>query len=484
MEDTVHLLDYLDVLRRRKAWLIACTVVSLVSGALVLALLPKVYRSTATIAVAAPVVSPNYASSTGPLDNQERLRAFSQQLVSKDLLSRVSAEVGLDDLGGQGPPEQRLERIIDALRLAISVSVPPENVGNVSEPRRMDAFRVSYEDKDPDRARQVTNLLATIFIAENSKTRAARAEGTSAFIAQQLSASQQRLVQSEARLRAAKESHMGELPEQTQANLATLTGLRQQLESTSTTLRGEEDRLSIVERRIDLATREASGTNGPGVEMSATGEARVAEIERALNAARFKFTPRHPEVQRLEEELRGARAEASSGSRSDQMAALRADPAYRQAIADRESSRLRIRDLQRIQADLQRQIAQYQARVESAPRVEQQLAGMVRDYELEKQQYAELSSKLHSATISENVERSGGSEQFTLLYPATQPTTPVRPRPLRVMLVAVACGLCLGLGGVFVGEYLDRSVRDVRDLKNTFDIPVLGEVARIRVPLS
>ena len=108
--------------------------------------------------------------------------------------------------------------------------------------------------------------------------------------------------------------------------------------------------------------------------------------------------------------MRG-RTHRLSGPRpaSDRIAQLSLDPAYRQLTADREMARLRIRDLQRGEGDLRRQIGSYQARVESAPRVEQQLSSVQRDYDLERQQYSELSSKLHTATIAENVERDGAA---------------------------------------------------------------------------
>ena len=48
------------------------------------------------------------------------------------------------------------------------------------------------------------------------------------------------------------------------------------------------------------------------------------------------------------------------------------------------------------------------------------------------------------------------------------------------MLIAIAGGFCLG-GALSLGrEYLDRSVHDVRDLKDEFELPVLGEVTRIQ----
>ena len=73
----------------------------------------------------------------------------------------------------------------------------------------------------------------------------------------------------------------------------------------------------------------------------------------------------------------------------------------------------------------------------------------------------------------------GVSEQFTLLYPAAFPTVPTKPVPLRVMLLSLASGLAVGVGLTLLREYLDRSVRDVRALRTEFDVPVLGEIARI-----
>ena len=480
MEETpsIHPLDYLNVFRRRKWWLIVPIVASIIVGLVLLKVLPKEYKSTATLAVAAPVVSPNLVNQGTQLDNQERLRALSQQLVSTSILSRVIQEEGL----GQGSDEKLIARV----RQAVTISVP-DPVAQVNEPRRLDSFLVSYSDAGPSRAQAVTNRLVTVFVAENSKRRAANAEGTAEFLSSQLQASQERLAALEAKLRTAKESFMGQLPEQTQANLSTLSGLRQQLESNSTALRGEQDRLSMIERQLEGIKRGSNdvifvpGSNGSP--QAQTPESRVVLLQRELADARAMYTDKHPEVQRLEEELRNARQDAQAERakpESDRVAQLSVDPSYRQLTADREMSRLRIRDLQRSELDLRRQIGVYQARVESAPRVEQQLASVQRDYDLEKQQYSDLSSKLQAATIAQNVERNRSGEQFTVLYPATLPSEPVKPVPWRVMLIAVVAGLCLGAAATLGREYLDRSVHDVRELRDEFELPVLGEVTHIQ----
>ena len=220
-----------------------------------------------------------------------------------------------------------------------------------------------------------------------------------------------------------------------------------------------------------------------GTNPTMPSESRVTTLERELATARSIYTDKHPEVQRLQEDLANARKEAAADRQrpdQDRLAQLEVDPSYRQLVGDREMTRLRVRDLQRGGTDIQRQIALYQARVEAAPMVEQQLATLQRDYDLEKQQYGDLSAKLRASTIAENVERNRGGEQFMVLYPAALPLEATKPIPLRVMLMSILAGICLGAALTLGREYFDRSVHDVRELKDEFSLPVLGEVARIQ----
>ena len=88
-ERTVHPVEYLDILSRRRRWFIAPFALCVVGGALLAFLLPATYRSSARIGIEAPnVVLP---AGTG-LGREERLRALSQQLTSPAVLERVDRE--------------------------------------------------------------------------------------------------------------------------------------------------------------------------------------------------------------------------------------------------------------------------------------------------------------------------------------------------------------------------------------------------------
>jgi polysaccharide chain length determinant protein (PEP-CTERM system associated) len=475
MENKFSPLDYVSVVRRRKWWLITPIALSIVAGWLLVKYLPKEYRSMATLGVTAPTVSPTIVGQPTLFDNQERLRALQQQLKSEQILARVVQDEHLAT--GKDIP-----KAVDDLRSDIDIKVP-DPVANTNEIRRLDTFVLSVADSEPARAQRVANRLATVFVAENSKIRTERAEDTTAFISMQLAASQERINELESRLRKAKEAYMGQLPEQTGANLATIGGLRQQISTDATQIRTERDRLTVIDRQIEAIDKNSVDEPIPGRSDSGLSpEVRVASLERDLATARTMYTEKHPEVQRLEEELASAKKEAVAAQQrpaADRLARLQRNPAYLQLMADREVSRNRVRDLEKDSADAQATIARYQARVEAAPMVEQQLETIERDYNLEKQQYAELSGKQRAAAMNANVERNRGGERFEVLESANYPAAPLKPIPLRVWLGSILGGIILGAGLTLLREYVDGAVHDERELRDEFELPILGSISHL-----
>lgn len=481
-------LDYVSVFNRRKWWFIVPVAAAIVIGLALVWLLPRSYQATTSIAISAARVTPNLVGSI-EIDKAERMRAVSQQLLSRPVLERTAR---LEKLDQQGSIDAAIGRIRSGISVSLPDSITPgstqagTNTGQQLSPDQkaeLDTYVVSYIDDTPDDAQRILNRLAQVFVDENSKTREIRAQDTSQFIEAQLRASEARLASLESKLRDMKESYMGRLPEQTNANLAMVSALQHQLESNATTARGEQDRLTMIERQIEAMQQGADETlqsmRGTPTESAAS---RVMTLRRALADAQLNFTDKHPEVIRLKQELSDAeKAAVAERSRpaSDRVAILNANPDYRSLVKDRDATKLRVADLQRQSRAIGAQISSYQARVESAPRVEQQLVSLQREYDLERASYGDLTQKKQAALLNEELQRKQGGEQFAVLVPAGLPDEPFKPKPLRVMLMALAAGLVLGGAGAVGREYLDRSVHDARGLRDEFELPVLAEIPRI-----
>lgn len=471
-EQSFHPLDYVSLLRRRLWWFVVPVVVCTLGGIILAFVLPAWYRSEATLAVASGNVSPELARSS-TLDVAERVRALTQQLYSRPVLERVAREEGLT-------ASVPLEQAIGQIR-ANTLVRPGEPLAKNSSRIPIDTFVISYLDRAPERSRRVTNKLAHVFVDETQRSREARAERSSEFLAMQLRESQDRLTDVEERLRKKKEAYMGRLPEQREANLQMVSSLSQRLDSSTNALRGEQDRLTMIERQID-AMRQGTADIAPlrpdiG---PTTAHGRVALLQRQLADARMMYTEKHPEVQRLQQELADAREElklgVGKGSERDDL--LRTDPTYQALLADRNQARLRVNGLLRDTSALRAQIAQYQQRIEAAPMVEQELASLEREYQLEKQQYSQLAERHKAALVAEDLERGQGTERFSVLYSASLPSSPESPNRPRLILMSLALGLFLGAALAGGRELLDRSVHDSRSLAQ-FNVPVLAEIPRI-----
>jgi succinoglycan biosynthesis transport protein ExoP len=470
---TFHPLDYVSVLRRRMWWFIVPVLISVIAAAALVMWLPREYRTNATLGISLPALSPELLKQNARVSSEERTRSITQTLNSPAVLERVVRETGLDK-------EMPLKQAVSLVRSRVVVEmIQPDK----TQPVGLDQFNLAYRAPTPDTAQRMTNTIADVFVQESSRKREVRAEETSAFLGKQLEASQQRLSLLEGQLRTAKEAFMGALPEQTTANVAMVTGLQQQLETTGNAIRGEQDRLSMIERQIGaMKAGAANEVPVPGSLATASSSAvRVVTLERELEVARGNYTDKHPEIVRLKDELAAARAAVEAEQKrpeSERVATLRVDPNYRALLGDAERARMRIRELQRQEAQIRSQISMYRARVDSAPRVEQQMATLTREYEIEKAQYSDLMNRKRNAEIAENLERSRGGEQFMVLKSAGLPTEPESPKPMRVWTVTILLGLVIG-GALALGrEYLDRAVHDARAL-NDLDLPVLGEIPRM-----
>ena len=475
MENTpaFHPLDYVSVLRRRMWWLIVPVALAVIVGAALLAWLPRTYQASATIGVSLPGVSGQLLNETQRVTAEERARNISQTLLSQAVLERVVREEGFDK---HLPIPEAVQKVRSSVQVQFPQPTPNMPAGSIEQ------FSLLYTDDSPAMTQHVANRLADVFVEETSRKREVRAEETSSFVAMQLSASKERLDQLEGQVRTAKEAFMGALPEQTNANVALVTGAQQQFESVTNAIASDQERLSNVERQINAIQSGSSSDPSTGAPAASSPTVlRLVSLQRELAAARTKYTDQHPEVLRLKDELARAQADAKAEAArpvSDRQAVLQLDPSYRGLVAERDEIKLRIADGQRRQAAIQQQIGMYRSRVDAAPRVEQQMATLQREYDLEKQNYSTLTSKLRDAQMNESLERMQGGERFTVLAHASLPDAPYTPNTQRLLALVLLVGFCLG-GGLALGrEYLDRSIHDARTLTD-LDLPVLGEIPRI-----
>ena len=98
-------------------------------------------------------------------------------------------------------------------------------------------------------------------------------------------------------------------------------------------------------------------------------------------------------------------------------------------------------------------------------------------------QLAELKSRYGDALDNINAllaEQARQSSNVVQLEPAQVPDVPVRPRTVRDTALAVVIGALIGLGSIFLLEYLDDTVKDAEQIQDDTRLPTLGNVAVIK----
>jgi polysaccharide chain length determinant protein (PEP-CTERM system associated) len=468
------------------------------ASCVVLVLLPVRYTSSATLLVVQQQVPLRYVVPNSTTDVTSALQAMKQEVLSRAQLLRMVTDFGLYQ-----KQRQRLapEQLIDLM--SSNIDIVPFNQNPQQLGKDFDAFKIAFTTENPLLAQQVTNNLTSLFINEYLRTGAEQATYTTNFFQQQVEEKRKELEAQEERLRNFKLQHVGELPEQQPGNLGILTGLQAQLQSTMASLNRAQQQRALLQAELQATPRRRPASDiGPAVVQPGNSTQLVSPIDAAqMDVSRLEaerstllskgYTSQHPDMARNQRDLARAGdklkrlkaaappAETALSSAQSPSTALIPEPADDPATAQLKSSlqanRLEIENLTREEARLKAAVAQYENRINQTPVREQQEAGILRDTEVLRQQYAELQKKAQESQLATNLEKQQGGQQFRLIDPASLPSLPSSPKRGKISLGGAAGGLALGLALAILMEMRDTSFRTEKDLtKQLSPLFVLG----------
>jgi uncharacterized protein involved in exopolysaccharide biosynthesis len=135
-----------------------------------------------------------------------------------------------------------------------------------------------------------------------------------------------------------------------------------------------------------------------------------------------------------------------------------------------------IRDKQRSQAKVQGEIEKYQGRIQLSPAVEAQYKALTRDHDAALSFYNDLLSKRNQSEMATDLERKQQGEQFRVLDAPNLPQKPTFPDRRKFAAGGLAGGLALGVAVVFVLEFLNKCIRNEKDVLFYLQLPTLATV--------
>lgn len=464
--------------RRRRMILAPLFVIGL--GAMGIALVwPAVYRSEALIQVERQEIPQRYVTPNVVSDTNGGLESMTQQILSR---TRLESLIKQFNLYRRERTRGSLDDAVDKMRADITIQVvqPAATSGRDDQPT---TFKVSYSSESARSAQEVNSELTSLFIEKTLETRAQQSASTTTFLQNELEAARKDLAQQEEQLRQYKMRYLGELPQQEASNLQILNSLQVQLQASTDALgRAEQQRIYLESLRSEYQARAAADSKSGAGAAGEDTEATLSDLRKKLVELQAKYTPQHPDVIRLQQQIadlekrkdNGKDAVASADSRGTKSAADQ--PAVAEVMSRLKAIEVEINNDKQQGEKLKKQIEEIETRLSLTPVREQQLADVTRNYQNSRENYQSLLEKKMQSELATNLEKRKEGEQFRIIDPPSLPDKPYKPNRPLIILGGWALGLAAGLSVAGLREITDTTVRTEEDLKEQVKAPILARI--------
>jgi uncharacterized protein involved in exopolysaccharide biosynthesis len=450
----------------------------------------------------------------------DRLQQMQTEILSRGSLSEIIQKPSLD-LYKKDRAKLPMEDVVQEMRnkyIRISPIADASGGGAGGGGRRYaSAFAVSFSYIDRYKAQAVVRELVTKFTEQNVTVQRNQASLTTNFLKDELKAAKEKMDKLDDDIIKFKQANMGKLPEQAQANAQAVSNYNLQLMNATTLLNRASQEKTLLEQELaSLKNRENAvsqsltdvipgTTTGGGVVAAPQNPAitalstQIATERTKLALAKERMGARHPDVaeaeamiqqlerQRDEMQTREAANVPTTAASVTTAARVVTNPQVARQLDDlrvqMDSVRGRtmakdqeISEQQKLKADLERTIAGYQHRLEDAPANERQYNALLRDFDLAKQVYSEMSKRHEASETAQNLEEHKAGENLEVLDPATLPEQPSEPNRLAWAGIGTAAGLALGIMLAAAQEIRNTSLKNLKDVRAYTNMPVLSSI--------
>jgi len=529
MQEQQQFIDIWGVFRRRKLGFIVIFILVLSIAVTAAFVLPPIYRSATTILVEGQQIPSEYVRTTVTSYVEERLQIITQQVMSRTKLQEIIEQF---KLYSEMNKKNTVEEIIEKMRNDINLKTISANVkeGSGRSGSGTIAFTLSYEGRHPATVQRVANVLASLYIEENVKTREKRAETTTEYLEAELKNVKTEIDTMEKKISQFKVEHAGVLPENSQINRQALDRLLGEKESIEMQIRSLQERQIFLQNQLAQMDPHASVIAEGGERIAGPAE-RLNYLRMQLVALQAKYSDKHPDVKRLKSEINELEAQlqqtGDTEGKTKRLTELQAELAELQAkygpkhpdvISKTREVETLADELQKVEGEspgaalaasgpenpaymslktqiaaigmetnnltaererLKEKIDLYQARVEKGPLIEREYIDLTRNYDHLRARYNDVMSKLMQAKAAQSLEESQRSERFTIIEAANLPEKPFKPNRMAIIMVGLVLAVGAGAGYAAGREALDRSIKTVDELSALIGLPVLSAVSLI-----
>jgi succinoglycan biosynthesis transport protein ExoP len=524
------LADYLDLVKRRKYYIVVTWLLISLTSVIVAYNMPKIYRSTATMLIEAPIPTKLFESTVSQYAEEQIQSIYQRVMTTDNVLSIIESNGLYNDIKNGYTKYELADLFRDSAEVKLTTSsLAPQTHSGMAEI----AFDISFSDSEATKAKEIASKLATLFIEQNDKARTQRAIKATDFLMDEADKLSRELQEIDSRIAKYKEQNNFSLPEQLQGNMAAIDRAENELRDTDSQIRATKERIAFLAAELARAQQELPGRLDDKAPQSRDDALRIlrarylrfssiyspshpslvrlkreikaldpafegqpvedevlkqlAEARRNLKVLEETYAGNHPniakhkkQIDRLEQQLKNT---PQRSPLEQEVSALHtANPAYLGVEAQYKSSQSELQSLMQKQDYLKAKLEKMQNILLMAPQVEMAYTDLIRERDNTIKKYTQLKEKWLDAKLVQTLEEQQQGQTLTIIEQPAIPSHPEKAIRRKVAIGGFFMGIIAGLGVAFVVEFLEPGIRGYRAISEVTGLMPLVVVPYIESP--
>jgi uncharacterized protein involved in exopolysaccharide biosynthesis len=447
---------YLRLFQRRWMPFAVCLVIFPGASIYVARILPRQYRSEATLLVQAHSLTSDLVKSSSDKDVKNEFSNLTNTLLSNASLLKMVNDL---HLGSDGTMTR--EAAAEALRLHLSLAMDNER----SERQDSAIVRITYTAGDARQAHDVTQHVADAAVLHHQNKRSEEAGQSIAFLDSEVQRARQEVNEKQQALQRFRMQHNGSLPEQSMANLQSLNSMEALLMANNAAI----DRITEDSGRpIPSGTRGALDTTG----LMSTEERQLAALREEYQTKRQTYTLEHPDMVRLKGQINDLEIAARSHTGKDKLPSDRADT----HLGPARSLSQDLEDRRRRQREIAGEIQRIKSSLQAGGLLSSNLIELQEPYESARKKLDALETRQANSTLVQTLESSNADDTISVLDNASFPSAPFSPNTRMLIAAGSGLGIALGLGLSLLSHLLDDTLHDEDDVALYLSAPLITSI--------
>ena len=351
----------------------------------------------------------------------------------------------------------KIDKVFDPAEKEYSFSITPNNamydfiqkgLSTSLASQNGSILKVTFQDNVPLRAQQILSTLSQRYLQQELDEKTLEADRTLAFIDAQIADINKDVEKSQGKLEQFRSKNIivdaSKQAMMTAQSMADYQSKLQALEIESSILKNVQEFINTGKDLSGISLGSAAYTDPALAQMIQ----KLQDSMMARKSLLTEFTELHPDVIKLTEAINS----------------------FKSSIKFTLTNDLRIIDERKQR--LNHYISQYQRSLEALPESERQLANLTRNTMVNEKVYNFLLEKRAETAIL----RSSTISKTRVLESAMQPSKPIKPKRLLILLVGMILGFIVGVVVAFLRSFMDDTLKTAEDIDKIATIPLYGAV--------